>query len=89
MQPEDFPSIQLYLSVPARRMAPHEDFMAKQCEICGKAPVVGRIHSHANNVRPRRFQPNLQRIRAMVGGGVRYIRVCTRCIRSNKVTKAA
>ena len=63
--------------------------MAKHCEICGKTPVVGRIHSHANNVRPRRFEPNLQRLRANIGGTVRRVRVCTRCIRSNKVTKAA
>ena len=37
--------------------------MAKQCEICGKVPVVGRIVSHAHNVRARRFEPNLQRVR--------------------------
>ena len=66
-----------------------EQVMAKHCEICGKTPVVGRILSHAHNVRARRFEPNLQRIRAKVGGGVRRIRVCTRCIRSNRVVKAA
>lgn len=63
--------------------------MAKHCEICGKTPVVGRIVSHAHNVRPRRFEPNLQRVRALVNGGIRRLRVCTRCIRSNKVVKAA
>jgi large subunit ribosomal protein L28 len=63
--------------------------MAKHCEVCGKTPVVGRIISHANNVRARRFEPNLQRVRAMVGGGIRRLRVCTRCIRSGRVTKAA
>ena len=63
--------------------------MAKHCEICGKTPVVGRTLSHAHNVRPRRFEPNLQRVRAMVGGGIKRIRVCTRCIKSNKVVKAA
>lgn len=63
--------------------------MAKHCEICGKTPVVGRTLSHAHNVRARRFEPNLQRIRAMVNGGIRRIRVCTRCIRSGRVTKAA
>ena len=63
--------------------------MPKQCEVCGKTPVVGRIHSHANNVRARRFEPNLQLVRAMINGGIRRIRVCTRCIRSNKVVKAA
>ena len=63
--------------------------MAKTCELCGKAPVVGRQHSHANNVSPRRFLPNLQVVRAIVNGGIRRIRVCTRCLRSNKVVKAA
>jgi large subunit ribosomal protein L28 len=63
--------------------------MSKQCAICGKKPVVGRTISHAHNVRARRFEPNLQRVRAMINGGVRRIRVCSRCVRSNKVTKAA
>jgi len=63
--------------------------MAKHCEVCGKAPVIGRQHSHANNVHPRRFEPNLQTVRAMIDGGIRRIRVCTRCLRSGKVTKAA
>ena len=63
--------------------------MAKRCEICGKGPVVGRNISHAHNVSPRRFEPNLQRVRALVNGGIQRLRVCTRCIRSNKVVKAA
>jgi large subunit ribosomal protein L28 len=63
--------------------------MAKQCEVCGKTPKVGRQVSHAHNVSARRFEPNLQPVRAMINGGVRRIRVCTRCLRSNKVTKAA
>ena len=63
--------------------------MAKHCEVCGKTPVVGRQHSHANNVSARRFEPNLQTVRASIGGGVKRIKVCTRCLRSGKVTKAA
>lgn len=63
--------------------------MAKRCEICGKTPVVGRTLSHAHNVRARRFEPNLQRVRANINGGHRRISACTRCIRSNKVTKVA
>ena len=62
--------------------------MAKMCEICGRAPVMGRQHSHANNVSPRRFEPNLQTVRAVIGGGIKRIRVCTRCLRSGLVTKA-
>ena len=63
--------------------------MAKVCEICGKRPSVGNNVSHANNKTKRRFSPNLQRVRAKVEGSVRRIRVCTRCIRSGKVTKVA
>ena len=77
----------VYLVVPSRY--PREQAMAKSCEICGKTPVVGRQVSHAHNVSARRFEPNLQTVRAMINGGVRRIRVCTRCLRSHKVVKAA
>jgi large subunit ribosomal protein L28 len=63
--------------------------MAKMCEVCGKAPVFGNRVSHAHNVSSRRWLPNLQRVRALVDGAVRRINVCTRCIRSGKVLKAA
>jgi len=60
-----------------------------RCEICGKGPVVGRRVYHAHNVRPRRFEPNLQSVRAVVNGATKRMRVCTRCIRSRKIVKAA
>jgi large subunit ribosomal protein L28 len=63
--------------------------MARRCEICDKGPVVGRTVSHAHNVGPRRFEPNLQTVRAVVNGATKRMRVCTRCIRSKKVVKAA
>lgn len=63
--------------------------MAMSCEICGKKPVVGRRVSHAHNVTARRFEPNLQTVRAVVNGATRRMRVCTRCLRSQKVVKAA
>ena len=63
--------------------------MAQVCELCGKRPVVGNNVSHAHNKTKRRFKPNLQRVRADVQGTTRRIRVCTRCIRSGKVTKVA
>ena len=63
--------------------------MAKRCEICDKGPKVGRTVSHAHNVGPRRFEPNLQRVRALVNGGIQRLRVCTRCLRSGKVTTRA
>jgi large subunit ribosomal protein L28 len=63
--------------------------MAARCEVCGKGPTVGRQVSHAHNISPRRFNPNLQTVRAAIGGGIKRIRVCTRCLRSGKVVKAA
>ncbi len=63
--------------------------MGKQCDICGKAPVVGNNVSHANNKTKRIWNPNLQRVRHMEGGTVRHISACTRCIRSGLVVKPA
>jgi large subunit ribosomal protein L28 len=62
--------------------------MSKACEICGKKPMVGSNVSHAHNVTKRRFNPNLQRVRAEVNGQVKRLTVCTSCIRSGAVAKA-
>ncbi len=62
--------------------------MAQRCDICGKGPMTGNNISHAHNVTKRRWQPNLQRVRAVVDGRPTTLRVCTRCIRSGKVVKA-
>ncbi|MFQ5791701.1 MAG: 50S ribosomal protein L28 [Acidobacteriota bacterium] len=63
--------------------------MARVCEVCGKAPRTGNRVSHAHNLTKRRWYPNLQRVHAVVKGVRRRIRVCTRCIRSGRVVKAA
>jgi len=62
--------------------------MAK-CEICGKGPMTGNHVSHANNRKKRRFKPNLRRVRAVVNGGPKRLRVCTQCIKLGRVAKAA
>ena len=61
--------------------------MAQRCDICGKGPQFGHRLSHAHNVTGRRFNPNLQRMRAVLAGVQRRVRVCTRCLRSGKVQK--
>ena len=63
--------------------------MARVCDICGKAPSVGRNVSHANNKSKKRTLPNLQKIRASVEGRTERVLACTRCIKAGKVTKAA
>jgi len=77
-----------YSFVPFGVRAKEIDHMAKNCEICGKGTVFGRNISHAHNVTSRTWEPNLQRVRALVDGAVRRIRVCTRCLRSGRVVKA-
>jgi large subunit ribosomal protein L28 len=62
--------------------------MAQRCDVCGKGPVVGHQVSHAHNVTKRRWLPNLVPMRVVVNGRVRRARVCTRCLRGGKVTKA-
>jgi large subunit ribosomal protein L28 len=63
--------------------------MALKCEFCGKGPHFGNVISHANNTRRRRWNPNLKRVRAVVAGVRKQVRVCTACIRAGKVKKAA
>lgn len=63
--------------------------MAFSCDICGKRPLVGNQVSHANNKTKKRSLPNLQRVKAQVGASAQRIRVCTRCLKAGKVTKAA
>ena len=62
--------------------------MSKQCVICGKKPMVGNNVSHAHNLTKRRFNPNLQKVRAIHNGSVKKISVCTKCIKSGFVVKA-
>ena len=62
--------------------------MAQRCKVCGKGTLSGNSVSHANNATKRKWNPNLQRVRARVEGRVRNIDVCTRCLRSGRVEKA-
>jgi len=63
--------------------------VARVCDICGKRRGVGNNVSHANNKTRRVWQPNLQTVHAVVDNVRKTLTVCTRCIRSGKVTKAA
>ena len=61
----------------------------KVCYACGKGPAFGHSRSHSMVATKRRFNPNLQKVRIDVGGSPRREYVCTRCLKSSKVTKAA
>lgn len=63
--------------------------MSRVCEICGKKPSVGNNISHAHNLTKRRWLPNLKKIKVLNDKGqALHMRVCTKCIKANKVRKA-
>jgi large subunit ribosomal protein L28 len=62
--------------------------MAWRCEVCGKGPMAGKSVSHSHKTSNRRFLPNLRRARVIMEGRVQSVRICTRCLRSQRVTKA-
>lgn len=74
--------------------------MARICELTGKRPMKGSkiwrsgkpkreggIGTHITAITKRRFFPNLQRVKAVVNGEVRYIRVTASAIKKGLVVK--
>lgn len=75
--------------------------MARICELTGTGPIKGShiwrsgkakkqggIGTHVTAITKRRFFPNLQRVKALIDGEVRYIRVTAKAIKKGLVTKA-
>jgi len=54
----------------------------------GKSKKSGGIGTHITAITKRKFMPNLQRVKALIDGEVRYIRVTTRALKKGLVTKA-
>lgn len=53
----------------------------------GKPKKQGGIGTHITAITKRRFLPNLQRVKAVVNGEVRYVRVSTRAIKKGMIVK--
>ena len=62
--------------------------MGKFCEVCAKAAMSGHKVSHSNRKSNRKWIPNVQNVRVMVGPSAKRLNVCTRCLRSGKVARA-
>lgn len=73
--------------------------MSRICEICGKkghfgyqiarrglAKKKGGIGLKITGISRRQFKPNIQKVRALINGKVKRIKVCTSCLKS-KITK--
>ncbi len=63
--------------------------MAANCEICGKGPGFGNNISHSHRRTKRRWNPNIQRVRAVVAGSPKRVYACTSCLKAGKVQRAA
>ncbi len=61
--------------------------MAK-CDICSKDINFGLKVSHSNKKTNRAWKPNVKKVKVMEDGTPKSINVCTRCLRSKKVTRA-
>ena len=65
--------------------------MAK-CEICEKSLNYGNklsiTRSHISKRTSRTWKPNLRTVKTIVDGQPKKIKVCSKCLRSGKVTKA-
>ena len=75
--------------------------MSRICQVTGKRPIKGShiwrsgkakkkggIGTHVTAVTKRRFFPNLQRVKVIIDGEVKYIRVTAKAIKKGLVTKA-
>ena len=62
--------------------------MASVCEICGRHPGFGMKVSHSHRRSNRRWNPNIQRVRAVVKGTPQRVNVCTKCLKAGKVQRA-
>ena len=74
--------------------------MSRVCEFCGKKTQVGRSISRrglakakggvglkTTGITKRTFKPNIQRVRAKVGGGVIRVKICAACLKLGRIEK--
>lgn len=71
--------------------------MATTCAVCGKGSQYGHnirhIHSGSWALRAPKtrkiYKPNLQSVHTVINGTPKKLKVCTKCIKAGKVTRAA
>jgi large subunit ribosomal protein L28 len=64
-----------------------EQTVASVCDVCGKGPGFGKNVSFSHRRTPRRFNPNIQTVHAVVKGTPKRLKVCTSCIKAGKVSR--
>jgi large subunit ribosomal protein L28 len=61
--------------------------MASVCEYCGKGPWFGKQVSHSHRRSSRRWNPNIQRLKAVKDGRVRRVDICASCLKAGKLER--
>jgi large subunit ribosomal protein L28 len=61
--------------------------VAAVCDICAKKPGFGNNRPWSKKITKRRFDPNIQRVRATVNGTRKRLNVCTGCLKAGKVSR--
>jgi large subunit ribosomal protein L28 len=64
-----------------------KDVMSRTCDICGKHTITGNTVSHAKNRTRRTWKPNLRKIKTEIDGTTITLKICSRCLKSDIVTK--
>ncbi len=61
--------------------------MAAVCDICAKGPSFGHNVPWSKKKTLRRWNPNIQKVHAVVNGTARRMNVCTACLKAGKVSR--
>lgn len=61
--------------------------IGRQKTIRGKAKYLGGVGTKITGVTPRKFKPNLQKVRAVVDGRIVRVKVSAKAIRNGMVVK--
>lgn len=76
-------------SYSAANQARMSDQMSKVCVVCGKKPSFGNNRSHSMRATPRRWDPNVQKVRIQIDGKITRAYVCAKCLKAHKIEKVA
>lgn len=60
--------------------------MAK-CSICNKGVMFGKNVSHSNRKSSKKYKPNVQSVKINENGTSQSIKVCARCLKTEKLEK--
>ena len=61
--------------------------VAATCDVCAKGPGFGHNVPWSKKKTNRRWNPNIQRVRATINGTPQRVNVCTSCLKAGKVSR--